>query len=649
MQALNQIPLLARLPRVELAKLVSEIRKLDVAAGADLPIYQNQKHGVCFVQSGKIGVFWDDAGSALPLMYLGSGEVISDHLALDEDQSARFVYRATEPSVVLLMDSPRFQDILSEHPELLRQFSDSVVRRSRVVLEELARTKIALRLHANEFWTMLEDASQAAENVSAATAATSAEITPFEQPKSRGVTWQVLVRHGLPIAAALLAFLGGTAHLTITPFRAGIAVLVWGVCTWLFDSLPDFVVAIVIVMVAGVIGLVKPEVAFSGFASRTWFLLLAVLGISAGISRTGLLYRVALHMLRLFPATYTGQATALALGGLVLAPFLPGVTGRQAMASRLALELSEAMGFKPNSKGSAGIAMACFLGFSCIYYISLTGGSVTLMVWSVLPDAAKANLNWSTWFLAALPLAGVVFLGTLFVILRLYKPEAEVNVSREIVDSQLRVLGPMNHHEWITVGVVASIVIAFITQPLHGIDPTWVALPGFLLLCSTNILDRDTLRKGIDWSFLLLTGGLLGIATITSEGGFVKFLSAAILPLTRPVSGNPWLFFTAVAVITAVIHLAVPFQPTILLTALALAPVASKLGYNPFLVGLVILVMASHFVVPHSNPLYMAAYGGSERRAFGYGQTRTLALIHAGITLLAVWAAIPFWTWLGMM
>jgi anion transporter len=377
--------------------------------------------------------------------------------------------------------------------------------------------------------------------------------------------------------------------------------------------------------------------------------LLAVLGISAGISRTGLLYRVALHMLKLFPPTYTGQSTALAVGGLVLAPFLPGVAGRQAMASRLSLELGEAMGFKPNSKGTAGISLACFLGFSCIYYISLTGGSVTLLIWSVLPEATRAGLSWGGWFLAALPVSLVVFGMTLYAIFRMYKPAEEARVSRQLVNDQLRVLGPMSRDEWTTVWVVLAIVVAFITQPLHNIDPTWVALPGFLLLGAAGIIDKDVLRKGIDWQFLLLTGGLLGIATLSGQSGFVQLLSGVLVPIVQPFSASPWLFLTTVAIVTAAVHFAVPFQPAILLTALAFAPVAAKLGYNPFVVGLVILVMASHFVIPHSNPMYMAAYGGSERRAFTHQQSRKIAWIHAAVTLLAVWGSIPIWKLLGLI
>lgn len=652
MQALHEVPFLSRLPRVELAKLVSDILSISVPAGEAIYPQDDQSSYVYFITSGKVGVFLQVGEMPVSLMVLGPGEVIGEGTGTGNTERP-LEYRAMEDAVLYRLERSRFEGILAQHPTLLKQFSQAVVNRSYSVLDELARTKSALLVHATEVWSMVEGAEQAVQQVSATVAPAPAPAHVGVEEVSPGVDWKAVRRrfgvHGLPVLGAILVYWFGGPGLDFTPTRAFLSILTWGVGAWLSDVLPDYVVALTITMAATVAGVVQPEVAFSGFSNRTWFLLLAVLGISAGISRTGLLYRVALHMLRLFPATYTGQSVALAIGGLLLAPFLPGVTGRQAMASRLSLELGEAMGFRPNSKGTAGIALACFLGFSCIYYISLTGGSVTLMVWSVLPEAAKAGLSWSGWFLAALPVSLLVFSFTLWAIIRLYRPAEAVRISPTLVNDQLRVLGPMGRDEWTTVWVVLAIVGAFITQPIHGVDPTWVALPGFLLLGAAGIVDKDVLRKGIDWGFLLLTGGLLGIAALTSQSGFVSLFSGILVPLVRPLSGSPWLFLTAVAVATAVVHFAVPFQPTILLCALAFAPVAAEFGYNPFVVGLVILVMASHFVIPHSNPMYMAAFGGSERRAFTHQQARKLSWVHAGITLVAVWASVPLWQLLGLL
>jgi hypothetical protein len=58
-------------------------------------------------------------------------------------------------------------------------------------------------------------------------------------------------------------------------------------------------------------GLVTLPVAFSGFASSSWLLALGALALAAAMARTGLLFRMALLLLRTFPASATGQLLAL--------------------------------------------------------------------------------------------------------------------------------------------------------------------------------------------------------------------------------------------------------------------------------------------------------------------------------------------------
>ena len=53
----------------------------------------------------------------------------------------------------------------------------------------------------------------------------------------------------------------------------------------------------------------RPEVALSGFTKASWFLFVGALGVGAGVTRSGLLYRAALVMLRRvrpsYPRTYS--------------------------------------------------------------------------------------------------------------------------------------------------------------------------------------------------------------------------------------------------------------------------------------------------------------------------------------------------------
>lgn len=69
-------------------------------------------------------------------------------------------------------------------------------------------------------------------------------------------------------------------------------------------------------------GIVKPETALSGFGTPVWFYMLSILAFGTAISKSGLLYRVSLHILKVFPKSYFGQLLGLAICGLISTPLI---------------------------------------------------------------------------------------------------------------------------------------------------------------------------------------------------------------------------------------------------------------------------------------------------------------------------------------
>ncbi len=65
-----------------------------------------------------------------------------------------------------------------------------------------------------------------------------------------------------------------------------------------------------------VAGIVTPEIALSGFTKPSWFLFVGALGIGAGVTRSGLLYRAALAMVRRVTPSYPRYTAILTVAGL---------------------------------------------------------------------------------------------------------------------------------------------------------------------------------------------------------------------------------------------------------------------------------------------------------------------------------------------
>ena len=79
-----------------------------------------------------------------------------------------------------------------------------------------------------------------------------------------------------------------------------------------------------------------------------------------------------------------------------------------------------------------------------------------------------------------------------------------------------------------------------------------------------------------------------------------------------------------------------------------LAPVATALGINPWVVGMIALVATNTFFVPYQSTIYLALYYGAGE-SFDHAQIRPLAWAYAGAVLLGVAVSVPYWRALGLL
>ncbi len=169
----------------------------------------------------------------------------------------------------------------------------------------------------------------------------------------------------------------------------------------------------------------------SGFASPVWFLLLGVLAVGGGLASSGVLQRIALACCRCFPATFIGQVVAFLVGGLVMTPFLPLTVARCALTAPLARQVADLLGYPARSRGAVGIGLAAFTGSGLLSRVFLSGATLNLIAWSLLPPATRPG--WWRWALAGSPMMLVLTAGALGIILLTYRPANDCPVGRDVI------------------------------------------------------------------------------------------------------------------------------------------------------------------------------------------------------------------------
>ena len=457
--------------------------------------------------------------------------------------------------------------------------------------------------------------------------------------------------HGAP--GLLLAF--GAAALVLLLPPAGLsqpgvrflAVLVAGTVLWIRGRPPDYVVALGMGAAWVLLGVAPPQVAFSGFAGSTWFLLLGVLGLSAALSRSGLLYRITLAIVRGFPATFPGQTVALAVAGTVGTLFVPLITPRVALMAPVALGLSDSLGYPARSRGSTGLALAAFTGVCLTTTLFLTGTATCLTAWRILPDAARAEITWGRWLAGALVVESVTLAGALAWIVWRYRPRDARPVPASLVDAQLRLLGPWSRQEIITAALAAALLLGWAAQPWHGVDPAWLSVGALIVLISTRVLDRNAVQTQIDWPLLIFLGMVFSLSDLGVHVGASTWLANLTARWTG-VLHQPLAVVVASVLFTMLARFLLPWQPAVPLIVVSLVPLMQHAGLHPWIAALVALKAGNVFLMPSQNTFYLSFYYGTEERAFTHESARAFAWVYAGLVLAGFLLSLPYWYALGL-
>ena len=300
------------------------------------------------------------------------------------------------------------------------------------------------------------------------------------------------------------------------------------------------------------------------------------------------------------------------------------------LAVPVAQDIADALRQPPKTGGMAGLVLATFAGFGLFGSLFLTGNPMALIVYGLFPPETQQQMGWTNWLLAALPTHLILFALTLGFVLWRYRPDSDAAPPVETLVLQQRVLGPFRRTEGIVAIVLLLLVAGFATQSFHRINPAWISVAAMVALFVGGVLDDAAFKHGVNLSFLLYLGVILGFGDIFTHVHLDQWLTSALASVPELARGSQALFIVLVALLTMVLTVALRSGPVSILVALALYGPASSLGINPWVIAMAVLLSMNLWVYPQQNMLYQTAYLASGERAFTHAQARPLALLYPG-------------------
>jgi divalent anion:Na+ symporter, DASS family len=324
------------------------------------------------------------------------------------------------------------------------------------------------------------------------------------------------------------------------------------------------------------------------------------------------------------------------------------VMGRAALTAPLALAVSDALRLRDREPAAAVLGLATWMGAGPMVFLFLGASPLTLLTWGLLPEASRQRFDWVHWFVAALPLGVFLGLGGLAALFLLLRPGRAPALSRERLDLQFAVLGPVTRRELAMVAILLLTVAGWVAAPALRLEMGTVALLGLLGAALAGNFDGGSLQE-LDWDYLIFFGVALTLGGLVTSLGLDRSLAEAVGQQMSGLGVGALPFVLSVAVLTILVRLVLLPEPAVLLVNLAVIPIAPSVGVEPWVAVVTTAATYLLWYIPSQTPEYLVAYSGSEGRLYSHDQARRVSFAYAAVTLAGLALAVPYWHLLGLL
>lgn len=455
-----------------------------------------------------------------------------------------------------------------------------------------------------------------------------------------GVRTVMALHSGWRVALCVLAAAAAGAWLAPAEggaLRQGLALFVLIGGLWVTQALPLAVTALLVPLLAVVMGLMPLKAALAPFAHPIIFLFLGGFALGAALSRQQLDQALAQGVLRLAGGR---RMVAVLLCG-ALAAFLSMWMSNTATAAVM-LPLAVGLLRSEGDHREPGAREYAFVLLVLAYSASL-GGIATLV--GSPPNAvaaAQLGIGFTEWMRWGLPVAALLWplmVGVLWATLR---PDLRGQVPVEVEP-----LAWTPARVWTVVIFVATAAGWVGAVPLAsrwGITAdmdTVVALCALVALTLTGALGWKDVERHAEWGVLLLFGGGLALSEVMVGTGASRYL--AELLLAAVAQAHPALLLLGMVAFVVLLTEMVSNTASAALLLPVFVPVAAGVGLPPAVVGAVIAIAAScAFMLPVATP--------PNAIVFATGRVSQATMMRCGAWLnlvsVATITAFALWVWI---
>jgi DASS family divalent anion:Na+ symporter len=428
-----------------------------------------------------------------------------------------------------------------------------------------------------------------------------------------------------------------------------LAILSVTLIMWMFRLVPEYVPGLFVVAATLGLGLAPPNVVLSGFISDSFFLTMSVLGVGAVIVSSGLSYRFLLWLLRFFPQNQLGFNLSIATTGLMLTPVVPSIIGRTALITPLMNDMLQALRLRKGGTAATALAASAFNGLTLLSAVFLTSKAPNLLILAMMPSQIQSQFQMVDWLVAGAVVGIVMLVLYLATAFFFFRNDERPALTREQIQAQLNILGPMQVREWAALGAVLLFAVGVLTYGTHQIPPSWLGMGLICILLAMQFLGTQEFRNRIDWPFLIFFGATIGLINSMNYLGLDKLVTTQLLWIGEYMVKNFGLFLALLIGAMLVVRIVMPIAPATVIFATIFIPLADTAGLNPWVIGFVALAMGELWVLPYQCHYYLQFEEIAGKGSFNSSLMLKHNIVVSLIKIAALYASIPYWKYLHIL
>lgn len=466
----------------------------------------------------------------------------------------------------------------------------------------------------------------------------------------------MLKRGGVKIIVSLLSVALGIwiglltppAGLTPEAMRA-LGITVCAVGWWITRIVPEYVTGMMMCTMWVAFGAVPFTKAFYNFSTAGWWIMVGAFGLGAVAGRTGLLKRISLWVLSLVPPTFTGQVFGLIGSGTIIGPLVPSMNAKAALASPMAMAISDSLGIARKSDPAGGLFGACYTGYVLMGHIFLSGSFAHYALIATLPKEYQ-NVSWMDWLFWSLPWGIVIFGGMILAIILLYKPRESVVLPKGFGKEKLRELGPMTKDERIVLIVLCCALLMWMTEGFHKINSGVIAVTAMCILLGIGTMTSHDFKNGIEWPAVMLIGSVFNMASVIATLKVDKYLGGQLEPILKSVLSQPVLFVVSICLAVYVLKFLITNMTSMAaMFSIVLAPLLPAYGIHPWIVIFVTFCAGGIWILSYTNTIYLCAHFGTRGEMTTHKTMVKLNFAYMLIIIIGTVVSVPYWKIIGLI